>query len=164
MDWTAEKARAAEATLRKWRTVTERVVPGNPSKVVVDALSNDLNMPEALSELHRMARMIARQEPASNEPVDLLAGLLSGFLASAQLLGLLLPEMGEWAAAPEADLSGLADKLATLRANALETKDFAPVDAMKQALIAAGVEVRMSKAGVELLPGPDFDSAKLEGL
>jgi cysteinyl-tRNA synthetase len=46
----------------------------------------------------------------------------------------------------------------------METKNFAPVDALKSALLAAGVEVRMSKTGVELVPGPDFDPAKLEGL
>jgi cysteinyl-tRNA synthetase len=34
------------------------------------------------------------------------------------------------------------------------SKDFSAVDALKSALIAAGVEVRMSKAGVELVPGP----------
>lgn len=58
----------------------------------------------------------------------------------------------------------IAAKLSDLRAKAMETKDFAPVDALKSALTAAGVEVRMSKAGVELLPGPGFDAAKLEGL
>ena len=46
----------------------------------------------------------------------------------------------------------------------MASKDFAPVDAMKAALVAAGVEVRLSTAGVELLPGPGFDAAKLEGL
>ena len=46
----------------------------------------------------------------------------------------------------------------------MATKDFTAVDAMKSALTAAGVEVRMSKAGVELLPGPGFDPAKLEAL
>ena len=46
----------------------------------------------------------------------------------------------------------------------METKDFSDVDAMKAALVAAGVEVRMSKAGVELVPGAGFDAAKLEGL
>jgi cysteinyl-tRNA synthetase len=51
-----------------------------------------------------------------------------------------------------------------IRAEAMTTKDFAPVDALKSALTAAGVEVRMSKAGVELLPGPGFDPAKLESL
>ena len=51
-----------------------------------------------------------------------------------------------------------------MRQKAIETKDFAPVDALKSALTAAGVEVRMSKAGVELLPGPGFDPEKLRGL
>ena len=46
----------------------------------------------------------------------------------------------------------------------METKDFSEVDRLKTALIDAGVEVRMSKAGVELLPGAGFDAAKLEGL
>ena len=64
--------------------------------------------------------------------------------------------------APPVVSGGLAERLAALRATAMETKDFSGVDAMKQALIGAGVEVRMSKAGVELVPGPDFDPAKLE--
>ena len=46
----------------------------------------------------------------------------------------------------------------------MESKDFSSVDALKSALTAAGVEVRMSKAGVELLLGPGFDAEKLEGL
>ena len=46
----------------------------------------------------------------------------------------------------------------------MESKDFSEVDRMKAALLEAGVEVRMSKAGVELLPGAGFDAAKLEGL
>ncbi|MEO2106527.1 MAG: cysteine--tRNA ligase, partial [Actinomycetota bacterium] len=47
---------------------------------------------------------------------------------------------------------------------AMQTKDFTEVDRLKAALTAAGVEVRMSKQGVELLPGPDFDPDKLDGL
>jgi cysteinyl-tRNA synthetase len=63
-----------------------------------------------------------------------------------------------------AERLGLVEELAQLRADAMITKDFAPVDALKSALTDAGVEVRMSKAGVELLPGPGFDPAKLESL
>ena len=46
----------------------------------------------------------------------------------------------------------------------METKDFSKVDELKSSLVEAGVEVRMSKDSVELLPGPGFDPAKLEGL
>lgn len=147
MDWTAEKAAQAEATLRKWRALTEGVAPAHEvAPGVLEALADDLNTAGAIAVLHGLTG-----EPA----------LLKG---SAQMLGLLVDEMGDWAKAPEADLSGLAAKLSDLRAKAMETKDFAPVDALKSALTAAGVEVRMSKAGVELLPGPGFDAAKLEGL
>jgi cysteinyl-tRNA synthetase len=57
----------------------------------------------------------------------------------------------------EADLS-------LARETAMETKDFSEVDRLKTALLDAGVEVRMSKAGVELIAGPNFDSSKLEAL
>ncbi len=69
-----------------------------------------------------------------------------------------------WARSPVIDLTSQSERLASLRAAAMATKDFSAVDTLKTALIAAGVEVRMSKAGVELVPGPDFDPAKLEAL
>jgi cysteinyl-tRNA synthetase len=147
MDWTAEKAAQAEATLRKWRGMVAGVAPSVPSGAVVAALADDLNTAGAIAELHALA--------ASGDAAVLKA--------SAGLMGLLEDGMGGWAEAG-VDLAPYAARLAALRGAAMGTKDFAPVDAMKAALVAAGVEVRMSKAGVELLPGPGFDAAKLEGL
>ncbi len=147
MDWTAEKATQAEATLRKWRALTDGVTPAaQPAPGVVAALADDLNTAGAMAELHAL----------SGDPAVLKA--------SAALLGLLEDGMGDWAKAPDVDLSAHAEALSALRANAMETKDFAPVDALKSALMAAGVEVRMSKAGVELLPGPGFDASRLPPL
>ena len=147
MDWTAEKATQAEATLRKWRALTDGATPAaQPAPGVVAALADDLNTAGAMAELHAL----------SADPAVLKA--------SAALLGLLEDGMGDWAKVPDVDLSAHAEALSALRAKAMETKDFAPVDALKSALMAAGVEVRMSKAGVELLPGPGFDASKLEGL
>ena len=147
MDWTAEKAAQAEATLRKWRGMVKGVAPSVPSEAVVAALADDLNTAGAIAELHALAA----------------SGDLAGLKASAGLMGLLEDGMGDWAEAG-VDLAPYAARLAALREAAMAAKDFAPVDAMKAALLAAGVEVRMSKAGVELLPGPGFDAAKLEGL
>jgi cysteinyl-tRNA synthetase len=90
-------------------------------------------------------------------------GDAAGLLASARLLGLLEPLMGAWAEAG-VDLAPWAAALADLRAQAMATKDFSGVDALKARLTAAGVEVRMSKAGVELLPGTGFDAARLPAL
>lgn len=147
MDWTAEKAGQAEATLRKWRGMVKGVQPSVPSEAVVAALADDLNSAGAMAELHALAA----------------AGDLAGLKASAGLMGLLQDDMGGWAEAG-VDLSPYAARLAALREAAMASKDFAPADAMKAALLAAGAEVRMSKAGVEVLPGPGFDAAKLEGL
>ncbi len=147
MDWTEEKAKAAEATLRKWRGMVDGVEPGAVPEAVVAVLADDLNTAGAIAELHRLA--------SNGEAPALKAG--------ARLLGLLGDAIGDWARVG-ADLSGWAERLASVRAAAMETKDFTEVDRLKAALIDAGVEVRMSKAGVELVPGPGFDPAKLEGV
>ena len=183
MDWTAEKAEQAEKTLRKWRELTKGVAAGQPSNALVAALAEDLNTAGAITELDRLAEEIRiasnNSTGATNDvllpgefmgrssPIlkpEAVAGLRSVFLASANLLGLLLPDLGAWAEAPVADLGIFAQKLTALRAAAMASKDFAPVDAYKVALQEAGVEVRMTKEGVELLPAAGFDAAKLEAL
>ncbi len=147
MDWTAEKAAEAEAVLRKWRAMVEGVEVGPVPEGVLGAVADDLNTAGAIAELHRLAS----------------SGDAAGLKAGAGLLGLLGEEMGEWIA-PVADLSDWEERLALVRSEAMQSKDFSEVDRLKAALVAAGVEVRMSKAGVELLPGKGFDPAKLEGV
>ncbi len=147
MDWTEKKAREAEATLRKWRDLTAGAEPStNVSPELIDALSDDVNTPGAIAELHGMASQ----------------GDVTGLLSGARLLGLLTEEMGSWAEASALDLSQHENRLAGARAEAMVSKDFAEVDRLKAAYLAAGLEVRMSKDGVELIPGPGFDAAKLE--
>ena len=147
MDWTAKKAAEAEATLRKWRTLTDGIEPSDSvAETVVSALADDLNTAGAITELHRLA--------GEGDAANLLAG--------AQMMGLLSNELGDWAKG--VDLSAYEILLADTRAKAMETKDFSDVDRIKTALIEAGVEVRMSKAGVELLAASGFDVTKLEGL
>jgi len=148
MDWTAKKAEEATATLRKWRAMTDGVTPGAPSQAVIAALADDLNTAGAIAELHKLA--------SSDESATLKA--------SANLLGLLSDGLGDWTSAPQADLSGWEARLFAARQAAMETKDFTEVDRLKAALMATGLEVRMSKEGVELVPGAQFDPAKLEAL
>lgn len=147
MDWTEKKRAEAEATLRKWRGMVAGQVPGAIAPTVIAAIADDLNTAGAIAELHKLAG----------------SGDVAGLVASANMLGLLTDDLGGWDQA-EVDLSVYADRLATLRQTAMETKDFAQVDALKTALLNAGVEVRMSKAGVDLTPGPGFDANKLSGL
>lgn len=144
MDWTAEKAREAEAVLRRWRGLTAGIDPAaSPAPAVTAALADDINTAGAIAALHELAGQ----------------GDGPGLLASARLMGLLGEGMGDWARGP--DLSAWAARLETARTEARASKDFSAVDVLKQALTAAGVEVRMTAQGVELLAGPGFDPARL---
>ncbi|MEM7088141.1 MAG: cysteine--tRNA ligase [Pseudomonadota bacterium] len=149
MDWTAKKAHEAETALRKWRALTAGIEPAaSAAPAVIAALADDLNTAGAMAELYRLAAQ----------------GDAAILLASARLLGLLRPEMGDWAETALIDLSVHANRLADARGLAMENKDFAEVDRLKAAYVAAGLEVRMRKDGVELVPGTGFDAAKLEGI
>ncbi|WP_372675170.1 cysteine--tRNA ligase, partial [Aquicoccus sp.] len=149
MDWTAEKAREAEKTLKKWYAkAAQGVGMGEPYVAVVQALADDLNTPLAISELHQLY----------------LADDVSTLRHTLQFLGLMTDDVPDWISGPAIDLSVFVDMFSEERAKAMRNKDFSKVDRLKTVLIAAGIEVRMSKEGVELVPGPDFDPAKLEAL
>ena len=190
MDWTAEKAREAEKTLKNWRrlaSLADFTGEDRPTSGVLDALCNDLNTPLAISELHKLA-FEARTKGGP---------YLNLLVASANLLGLLTPELANWkwreivhlrssnieakgtlsatetvtkaSGRPDdtfvvATLRKLREAFELLREDAKAKRDFSEVDDLKRRLIDAGVEVRISQEGVDLLLGPDFDPAKLEAL
>ena len=153
MDWTAEKAAQAKKTLDGLYAAVGDVELDMSLEVdpqVLAALQNDLNTSAALTEVLELAKR----------------GDARVLKRTAVLLGLLQMRQSAWLALnqPSVDLAPYAARVTELRAQAQQSKDFAALDAMKAALTAAGVEVRMSKAGVELLAGAGFDAKKLEGL
>ncbi|MFI0397127.1 cysteine--tRNA ligase [Paracoccus jiaweipingae] len=147
MDWTAEKAREAEATLRKWRALTDGVMAGAPDAGFLAVLADDLNTAGSIGVLHDLARQ----------------GDAAALKGSAALLGLLGDDLGAWAAQGP-DLSALAARMQDLRQAAKASKDFAAVDALRAELQAAGVEMRVTAAGVELVPAAGYAPEKLAHL
>ncbi len=152
MDWTRRKAEEAEAELGRWRGALAGMRGGEdrPHPEILEALANDLNTPGALAVVRRLMR----------------EGAVSQLAASLRFLGF---GAGWDTAADEAPadaelLDGLAERLQLLRGRAMETKDFSEVDALKAALTAAGVEVRMTREAVTLNPAAGFQRAKLEAL
>ena len=131
MDWTAEKARQAEATLRKWRAATAGIEPAASAlPSVTEALADDLNTAGALAALHAAAG----------------AGDWAGLKASAGLLGLLQDGMGDWAAA-SAVLDKLIEKMLEWRSYLKLTRNFEWADAVREKLKQNSVEVRDTKSG-----------------
>ena len=149
MDWTEAKANEAETVLRKWYAQAEQASDNEePHVTVLEAVSDDLNTPKAIAELHQLSH-------AGDGPV---------LRASLQFLGLMGQSAPAWAKGPDVDLSGYEAWFDELRAAAMASKDFSKVDRAKSDFLGAGLEVRMSKEGVTLIPGPGFDAAKLEAV
>jgi cysteinyl-tRNA synthetase len=55
LDWTQAKVDQAEATLRRWRQLTDKAEPSElVDPAVLTALFDDLNLPKAISRLHEL--------------------------------------------------------------------------------------------------------------
>ena len=147
MDWTVKKAQEAEVTLRKWRKLTKDIQDSKLiSEEVIEALNDDLNTSKAITALHGIAKR----------------GDAKTLKASAQLLGLLNNQMGGWVEENTFDLSALEVLILDVRDKAMKTKDFSELDNLKSSFISAGLDVQMSKDGIKLIVGLQFDSSKLE--
>jgi cysteinyl-tRNA synthetase len=143
MDWTEEKARQAEATLRKWRTMTFRSKPDvSPPIEVVSALSDDMNTHAALTALHRFSRL----------------GNGGALLAGAKLLGLLTPELSDWFRFGEKSVAEdpRIDAIQDIRVMARKRGNYAISDQMRSDLLDAGVAVFDYKDSSTGYFEPDF--------
>ena len=143
LDWTEQKVSEASETLRKWGALVDGVEPSAEAPAtVLDALSDDLNTPLAIAEMHKLAR----------------AGEVAQLASAMALLNLAAPE------AVAADDNGI-EALLIERTDARAAKDFARADEIRKGLEAAGVVV-MDKPGEasEWRLGPNFDANKLEAL
>ncbi len=175
MDWTERTKNEAIGHLTTWNRIRrlhisdlDRKFTGQGADpAVVDALSDDLNIHGALTLIHRMASLVAVSVPDkqdSSEAVRLFESLaLLGFNHLDPHRSARRAAVAK-AYAEVVELPELQERLVEHRQAAMASNNFSTVDALKSALIAAGVEVRMSKSGVELVPGPDFDPSKLEAL
>ena len=182
MDWTEKKREDAENLLRKIgvylaRDDFQKPVYSKqhvkPPQEFVEALANDLNTSLALS-------LVGKYLKEDKEP-ELYASLcLLGFYPDAiearygnfrlsafendHGKSVSVSTLGVVVGPNSDDLIKFANRFREEREMAKLSKDFSKLDVMKKVLIAAGLEVRMSKDGVELVPGPDFDPSKLEGI
>ena len=166
MNWTAEKADQAEMKLHQFHSLINRFGSGvvaDGSKVryeIIDALANDLNSHEALQVLDKLAEVAADKES------ELQLSSARDLAHSLAFLGLFDPTIAtgktHWI---DPDSMRLFEELLSkVRSEAVAANDFSAVDALKAKLADAGVEVRMSKTGVELLQSSNFDPAKLDAL
>jgi cysteinyl-tRNA synthetase len=174
MDWTEKKRVEAASELDTWATIfsvrhgvlEHEIDTSTVDEEIVSALSDDLNTSLALTLLRRRARFIdnskAYLELSDSEKLN----EEMTFIASAHLLGFDVIALAKSYRdrAGQFDLEHFELALVRERALAQETRDYSRVDALKAALLDAGVEVKMSKDKIELSVKSDFDPSKLEAL
>jgi cysteinyl-tRNA synthetase len=147
IDWTVRALEEAESTLERWYEAVGDEEPGGETAPGVDeALSDDLNTPAALEELHIIA------QPAKART----------FKSSANLLGLLLQTRSAREAMKyDANINRLSslfktsaptvaahiEKLIEQRNAARANKNWAQSDDLRNELAALGVVVKDSKDG-----------------
>ncbi len=172
MDWTAEKAREAEATLWKWAQACEENRKSFDASwpiedEVVFALSDDLNTPLAISELHRLYSRWRKTD-------DTKALFL--LFTSSEFLGLNLQKFYYESQHPESaqiERRGailledeeqylLIERLVEERAQAKADKEWKRADQLREKLKHADVIVSDTPEGSKWELGPNFDPSGLE--
>jgi len=175
MDWTKEKAEQAEATLRDWYSKAEDLEPDPQGRwAFLFELFNDLDTAGALAKMHELAQDTNRHAEL-RYAMEWFGFLFPDRCAPDAFRAKANTEFNKsdnvevsWTGSLDRSaiqlLMSKAHELSALRANAKRTKDFTAVDTLKSSLIAVGVEVRMDKQRIGLVPGPNFDPAKLAAL
>jgi cysteinyl-tRNA synthetase len=132
IDWTLSGLRETARTLDQWYEAIGDVEPGMLCADAVDALTDDLNTPMAVTVLHRL------REEAGKGPTGAKASLK----ATGQLFGLLGSTATEWMAHNRAKVSvdeGLVSGLISARVAARKAKNFAEADRIRAELEAMGI-------------------------
>jgi cysteinyl-tRNA synthetase len=151
MDWTERKAQEASRSLSRWHELTAGVTPTKPSQEVQYALQDDLNTAGAVNFLNNLGQVLRQLRNAiahgkGDDTTDRKFVELAGeFKASANLLGLLLPES---IASAEED-EGLADqideavkRLARRWIEYRRGKNWKKADAIRDELDAVGIKLK----------------------
>jgi len=152
LDWTERRVAEARRTLVRWRAFAGQSEPAPiPDSEFIDALVDDLNTPKAITSLYRL----------------LVMGDRRAFSASAHILGLLTPSLGGWESTEISDLrlNNRIMRAVAARAMAREERNFALADAIRNALVLAGIEVNDKPEGyTQWELKAEFDPTKIENV
>jgi cysteinyl-tRNA synthetase len=136
IDWTVKALEEAEATLDRWYDAVGDVeTNGEPDSDVLNALTDDLNTPEAVASLHHLggqASVRARLKTSAN-----LLGLLQQTRSERQAIAL------SEAKIDDAEINAIVAE----RAQARATRNWAESDRLRDHLAALGVAIKDNKDG-----------------
>jgi cysteinyl-tRNA synthetase len=140
MDWTLKGLEESARTLDDWYWVAADLEGEQPSPSVVHALSDDLNTPQMIAELHALRNGAASGNERERKQ----------FAASLRLLGFLSQSADQWKQRKQ-QASGVDVKqiegLISERTAARGRKDFKESDRIRDELAAMGIVIKDLKEG-----------------
>lgn len=143
LDWTPDLLAQAKTTLDRIYGALGRVwdMPAASAKdqSVLAKLRDDLNTPEALAALSRLAADANKAAEASNNSA--MSDAKANLLAAGNLLGLLQSAPAAWAKGTDGDDNARIDAMVEARNAARAAKDWAESDRLRDALKAEGIEI-----------------------
>jgi len=148
LDWTEDLLKQAKTTLDRIYGALRRVWDADRGEArdtgVLRALQDDLNTPEALAELSRLAG--EANTAADQKDSVAMANAKANLLAAGKLLGLLTLTPKDWEQGGDEDGNARIDALVQARIDARAAKDWAEADRIRNELAAEGIEI-MDGAG-----------------
>jgi cysteinyl-tRNA synthetase len=149
LDWTEDLLKQAKTTLDRvygaLRRVWDEEGGGARDRGVARALADDLNTPEALAELSRLAG--EANTAADHKDHVAMANARANLLAAGDLLGLLTRTPKDWEQGADSGGNARIDALVQARIEARAAKDWAEADRIRDALAAEGIEIMDSAGG-----------------
>lgn len=145
LDWTPETTKAARAALDRLYGALRDQPAAEPSPddmaPVLAALDDDLNTPAAFAALHALAAQLHSEDDLSRR-----GQIAAGLRQAGSVLGLLQQDPVAWAHAGAGEVDQI-EALVAMRTKARANQDWESADALRDELLALGVEVE--DAGAE---------------
>ncbi len=151
LDWSDETVESARRMLDRLYGAVRGIdgsaalsAAAEPLPSVVEALEDDLNTPKAMAEFFGLARELNKATDTGERQ-----RLAAAMFATGDLLGLLQQDPEEWfAVAADSALSAEAiNEMIEKRNAARSAKDFATADALRDELVAAGIQIEDGPGG-----------------
>ncbi len=152
IDWTVVGLNESKNSLRHWANILDRHQTSfnsgiEPERGVMKALSDDLNTPMALAEMHKLADHARKGDYQAAQKLH-STGEWLGVITHALMSSADIGAVGEAAAQlmPQ-DFQDQVTRLIEARATARKAKDFKESDRIRDELTAMGVVLKDSKDG-----------------